>query len=486
MSVWIKQRASLTPERVGLITKDGSYTFRDLYEKATDLALFLLKKGIRTYSPVGICMKNSETMVFIIHALQLIGAKAVFFNWRLSEGELLWQVEDSETKHVVTDDAFLQVFAGFHAKISVISVSQYQKEENPQHDLKNEVSLDEICSMMYTSGTTGRPKGVLQTYGNHWWSATGSALNLGLHTEDVWLCAVPLFHISGFSIFMRSVIYGIPVHLFESFDADDINDELIKGKATIISVVSTMLSRMLQSLPANQTYSDRLRCVLLGGGPASLALLENCKQKGVPVYQTYGMTETSSQIVTLAPEHALQKPGSAGKPLFPCQIKINVEEADAEDAGDGIGEIWVKGPNVTAGYWKRDEANQQSFHDGWFRTGDIGFLDEEGFLFVIDRRADLIISGGENIYPAEIEGMLEGHEFIEEAAVIGKPDPEWGQVPVAYLVVKKEFNTADLNKWLAKRLAAYKIPKEYFVVSSLPRNASNKLMRHELKKEWTS
>jgi o-succinylbenzoate---CoA ligase len=216
--------------------------------------------------------------------------------------------------------------------------------------------------------------------------------------------------------------------------------------------------------------------MLLGGGPAALPLLEECVQKEIPVFQTYGMTETSSQIVTLSPEDSLRKLGSAGKPLFPSQLKILSDEKK-EAAVNETGEIIVKGPNVTSGYLNRDKNS----NDGWLYTGDIGYLDEEGFLFVLDRRSDLIISGGENIYPAEIEGVLASHPAIWDAGVIGSQDHKWGQVPVAFIVKHSEVSEAEIMTFCLERLAKYKIPKKIYFIDKIPRNASKKILRRELR-----
>ncbi|GAA0325825.1 o-succinylbenzoate--CoA ligase [Bacillus carboniphilus] len=469
--VWVTQRAQLTPDRIGLIFEGQSYTFQQLWEHSNKWASFLYEKGVRKGHHVGICMKNEPRMVFIIHALQLLGAKSILINRRLTAEEISWQIENSKTTCFVHDISNLEV------DILTIAIQEdTQPKTTSKAEIVDECSLDDVCSVMYTSGTTGKPKGVLHTYGNHWWSATGSALNMGLSHDDVWLAAVPLFHISGYSILMRSVIYGIPVLLYERFDEAEINEEIIKGNVTIISVVAAMLSRLLENL-SSRRYSEKFRCMLLGGGPAPYPILKECKDKQIPVYQTYGMTETASQIVTLSPEYALSKLGSAGKPLFPCQVRI-------ERKGDEQhGEILVKGPNVTHGYWERPDANTDSYVDGWFRTGDIGYLDEGGFLYVMDRRSDLIISGGENIYPAEVESVLLSHPAVREAGVVGKEHPHWGQVPVAFIVLKEEVRVDQMIEWAKTKLASYKVPKEIMVVDTLPRNASNKLLRKELRKK---
>ncbi|HLQ98076.1 MAG TPA: o-succinylbenzoate--CoA ligase, partial [Candidatus Dormibacteraeota bacterium] len=329
---------------------------------------------------------------------------------------------------------------------------------------------------IYTSGTTGFPKGVVHTYRNHWSSAIGSALNLGLDANDKWLAMLPIFHVSGLSIFMKSVIYGMPVLLFKKFQVEKVNQAIIEQGVTIVSVVTVMLQQLLEGLGKNQ-YPTSFRCMLLGGGPVPKPLLEKAKDHQVPVFQSYGMTETSSQIVTLSPSDAFRKIGSAGKPLFTAQLDII--DPDIE----GVGEIYVKGPMVTKGYYNNLTATTAAIHDHWLATGDLGYVDEEGFLYVMDRRSDLIISGGENVYPAEVEAVLTGMNHIKEVGVVGVDDDTWGQVPVAFVVKTQASVTAkELIDYAQQKLAMYKVPKQVYFVDQLPRNASNKLMRRELLK----
>jgi o-succinylbenzoate---CoA ligase len=479
---WLSNRAFLTPSRVALKTDKETITFGELHTRALSFAKKLNNLGILNGDIVALLLKNSIDMVVAIHALKYIGATTVLLNTRLTSHELLWQLEDSEPRMILTEGDFWGKFHQINEKVdcsNLHKIDEIKRVDEKDFDFVSTFKMDAVDTIMYTSGTTGKPKGVLQTYGNHWWSAIGSALNIGLHEKDVWLSAVPLFHISGLSILMRSVIYGIPVVLHETFNAEEINNSILKDEVTIISVVSTMLSQMINCL-GDRNYPTSLRCVLLGGGPAPKPLLEECKERSIPVYQTYGMTETSSQIVTLSPEYSLQKLGSAGKPLFPSQIKIISNGVEALPTHSG--EIVVKGPNVTIGYLNREDATADSIRNGWLYTGDIGYLDDEGFLYVLDRRSDLIVSGGENVYPAEIESVLLSHPFIKEVGVTGINDEKWGQVPYAFVKLEsnKSLTEEEVLTFCLERLAKYKVPKHVYFVEELPRNASNKLVRNRL------
>jgi o-succinylbenzoate---CoA ligase len=477
---WLMQRAFITPERTALKIGKREVTFQQLHNQVYQTALRLSTIGVKKGMKVAVLSHNSVEMIEILHALKYIGAITVLLNTRLTTSELVWQIEDAEVNFTFVEYGLFTEL-NEKTKITVIPFcSLYDIETNATNiSVQNEFILEDPDTIMYTSGTTGAPKGVIHTYGNHYWSAIGSALNLGIHQDDCWLACVPFYHVSGLSILMRSVIYGMKVVIHDGFDPVDVNQAIIDEKVTIISVVSTMLNQMIEKLDEKRlSFPTSLRCVLLGGGPAPLSLLEKSKERSIPVYQTYGMTETASQIITLSPEYSLRKLGSAGKPLFHSQVKIIQDGIQQESMKPG--EIVVKGPTVTGGYLNRDDATRAAFQDGWLYTGDIGYLDEEGFLFVLDRRKDLIISGGENIYPAEIENVLLSHPDVLDAGVTGVSDLKWGSVPVAFVVCKKEIKKEELLRYCQQRLARYKIPKNIYFSPSLPRNATNKLQRHKL------
>jgi o-succinylbenzoate---CoA ligase len=478
----LKKRSHLTPNRVAVIFDHQEVTFLELYERAFEAAQKLAYQGVKAEQNVAVMLSNHLDTVSILFGLQLLGCRIVFINNRLTANEIQWQLADSQATLLITEEKFAAIYTNLNGKI--ISKEELHKVDGTTFEIQEEIDLGNICSIMYTSGTTGKPKGVLQTYENHWWSATASALNLGIQEDDRWLCAVPLFHISGFSILMRSVIYGMTVILHEGFKEELVIKDIVENRVSIISVVTTMVKRILEHLGTTSIPSS-FRCMLAGGGPIPKSLLEECVKKNIPVYQTYGMTETASQVVTLSPEDSLRKLGSAGKPLFPVQLKI-VDPAGVQLNANEPGEIVIKAPNVTIGYLNRPDETKAKMANGWLLTGDIGYVDEEGFLYVLDRRSDLIISGGENIYPAEIEGVIQAHELVADAGVIGVPDESWGQVPLA-LVVKKEnvlLTEQELHSYCQERLAKYKNPKQFIFVEELPRNAAKKLMRHQLRKWW--
>jgi len=475
MPHWLSKQAELNPYKIAIETNAKSLTFLELKNESQVFAKKLASFGVKQHARVAVLSANHLDMVIAIHALSYLNAVVVLLNTRLSKQELHYQLEQSEATFLILTEGLKD-----EKNLAFQKQKTFQDVRN-QHEvdasLSTHIDLNVPFTMMFTSGTTGLPKGVIHTYGNHWWSAIGSVLNLGLTEKDKWLLMLPMFHVGGLSILIRSVIYGMSVYLLEKYDAQFVYRAIVQKRITILSVVTLMLRELLEEM-GKEELPSYVRCLLLGGGSVPDDLLQQVREKNIPLFQSYGLTETSSQIVTLSKEDALEKLGSAGKPLFPAEIKI------ANQNHEGVGEIWVKGPMVMDGYIKDETANKLAFENGWFKTGDIGYLDSEGFLYVVDRRSDLIISGGENIYPSEVENKILQLEYVHEAAVVGKKDDDWGQVPVAFVVRESDqLSEKTIQDYLKDVLATYKIPKKIIFRESLPKNASNKIMRHQLKKQ---
>lgn len=474
---WLTKQAYLVPERTALELESGEViSFFELKEESETFAKKLQTLGIKKGDHVGILSTNNPSFIIGIHALSYIGAVAVLLNTRLTKDEIAYQLSDSDTSFILTCDSLERFARGLPRAIKTRTFSEINTLHAGDYVIRDEIKLDEAFTIIYTSGTTGFPKGVVHTYGNQWWSAVGSALNLGMLDSDKWLATLPFFHVGGLSIFIRSVIYGIPVYMVEKFSAEAVHHAIMKKGVTIASVVPVMLKRLIEHLDEG-SYPAGFRCMLLGGSAAPPMLLEQAKSRCVPVFQSYGMTETSSQIVTLSPSEALDKVGSSGKSLLPAQVRIH------NKGNDGIGEVHVKGPMVTKGYYNNESETKKTFSNGWLSTGDLGYMDKDGFIYIVDRRKDLIVSGGENVYPREVEEALLSIDGIDEAGVIGIDDKEWGKVPVACIVGNGTALTREqILASLKKSLAGFKIPKKFFFMDDLPKNASQKLLRSELLK----
>ncbi|QDP99857.1 o-succinylbenzoate--CoA ligase [Lysinibacillus fusiformis] len=469
---WILQRAYLTPLRCALTYEGQTWTFQELNELSMKRARQLTALGVKQKDRIAIMGPSTSGLIVMIYACMHLQCEMVMLNRRLSKSEIAYQLEDSQAVTVIVADEDAKKLPTNSLAHHLFSAVEQSSEQAV--DVAKEWSIAQTTSIMYTSGTTGFPKGVRQTVGNHQASATSSVLNLGLQADDTWLCAVPLFHISGFSILVRSLLYGNKVQLYEHFDVDTIAPNIIDGSATYMSVVAVTLERILSALEQRSAQaSPHFKMILAGGGPVPMDYLKRARALHLAVAQTYGMTETSSQTATLASEDALHKIGSAGKPLFFNQIKI------LEPNAQGEGEICIRGPHVTPGYIGRF-AQKSSTIEGWLHTGDVGYIDEDGYLYVVDRRADLIISGGENIYPAEIENVLLAHSAVKEAGVCGIDHERWGQVPIAFVVLKQQVSIEQLLAFCQINLAKYKIPKEIIVIDELPRNGAKKLLRRKL------
>ncbi len=465
-----------------------AWSYQTLFEKATALAGRLQRIGeVGVGDRVAVIARHGLVFTVVMHALMQANAILVPINTRLAVKEVVWQLRNAGVKLMIADASHEEFASRISATlrdegitVPLLTMAGDEEGNNDVPVYRTRVELENVHAIVYTSGTTGFPKGAMITYGNHFWGATGSAFRLGLSTEDRWLIPMPLFHVGGLAVLMRSLIYGTTVEIHEQFDAQKVMASLRTKKVTLLSVVAVMLQRMLAM--DDETFPQGVRAVLLGGGPAPRVLLDECIKRNVPALFSYGLTESNSQAATLTIKDSLRKIGSAGQPLLMNEVKI-VEDG-REQPVYSAGEILLRGPTVVKGYYHRPDATADAFQGGWLHTGDIGYLDEEGYLYVLDRRQDLIISGGENVYPAEIEAVLQEHEHVLEAGVAGMQDDEFGQAPFAVVCVEagSSLDEDELKAFCASRLAKYKVPKAIRFAEGLPRNAAGKLLRRELLK----
>ncbi|HUQ99349.1 MAG TPA: o-succinylbenzoate--CoA ligase [Gemmatimonadaceae bacterium] len=490
---WIASHAATRPDQIALLAAGESWTFEQLDAEITRTARRLAGLGVEPGDRIVTLLQNGLVAAVLPHATLRLGATLVPLNVRLTDSELAWQIRDAAPRLIIVEASTLRsIQSTRNSGITIVSITEDPAQNlntaafgecgEADVELRLDHPADAVLAVIYTSGTTGTPKGAMLSVGNFWWSAIGSALNLGSEHDDRWLACLPLFHVGGLSIVMRSAIYGITAVVHDGFDPKAVNEAMDNDAVTIASVVPVMLQRMLDAR-GDRPYPPTLRCVLVGGGPVPKTLLERCASLGVPVVQTYGLTECCSQVATLSPDEALDRIGSAGKALTPNEIRVVTSDGN-QAAADEAGEILVRGPVVMAGYSGQPEATLRAIVDGWLRTGDIGRIDADGYLYVLDRRDDLIITGGENVYPAEVEAVLQSHPSIDEVAVIGVNDAEWGQriVAIARLGDGLDADPATLQIFCRERLAGYKVPSEFrFVSGPLPRTASGKLRRIALR-----
>lgn len=464
---WLLKQAATQPNQIAIDDGNERLSFAEL-KKQVEVVVGKIDH-LNPGSRVGLLATNTLMSYKLALAIMCSGRTIVWLNWRLAGEELERQIKDSGLQLCLVENSLWR--SGMTNPFK--SYSAFLITNADPGELIPVFKSDWVASIMYTSGMTGKPKGVLQTFGNHFYSAVSSALNLGLSSADKWLCVAPIFHISGFSIIMRGLIYGMTVRLVEKFRAEEIERILANETVTIMSVVPFMLKKLIQQQNKTNThYNSAFRCMLLGGGTIDRETLEICLQRSIPVVQCYGMTETCSQIVALRSIDALLKLGSVGQPLFSTQLKLSKD-----------GEILLKTPALTPGYLNLPDKLPSKMIDGWYRTGDIGHLDKEGYLYIDGRADEMLISGGENIFPQEVEQVYQRYPQINEVAVVGQNDSVWGQVPVAFVVSDRRLSTTKLMNYGYEHLARYKVPQHYIFVSELPKNASGKIRRFMLREK---
>ena len=455
-----------------MIARGATLTYAELEARVDALAAELGALGIPPGEPLGAWLPPVPESVIVIHAIARVGAVLVPLNTRLTPEELAWQIGHVGARYVV-------VAAGDAPGLPQ-GVERLDPFRPPLHAPRPTLParrspLPDVQAIVFTSGTSGRAKGALVTFANQFWSAMASALRIGMLPDDRWLCPLPLYHVGGLAIVWRSCLYGTAMVFAESPRIEDLASDLRDLGATLVSLVPTQLHRLLEH-DADSLRGVRL--VLLGGAAATPDLMTRAQAAGVRVAPTYGLTETTSQIATQRPDDALRKPGSVGKALPWSRLRV-VREDGLEAAIGAPGEIVVSGPTVFRGYWRDAAATAVALRDGVLHTGDIGYVDSDGDLWVLQRRTDLIISGGENVYPAEVEAVLTAHPDVAAACAVGVPDAEWGQRVAAAVVPAPGSALTDvtLNVFARERLAGYKVPRQWRIVDALPLTASGKVVR---------
>ena len=465
---WLAERARRDADRPALRCEHEELTFAELAERAGRLAAELRALGLRAGDRLALLMNPSVRMVETVHAAQWSGLVVVPLNTRLTPIELTGIVADADPALLVHDPDLATLVPPGVRSIPAAG------ESAPHAAIPAPTALepDSVFTILFTSGTTGRPKGAMLTHANHAASAAASRANLGARGDDRWLVTLPLHHVGGLSILFRSALDGVPLTLERRFDAASALRTIAAGDVTLTSLVATTLMRLVDSL-GDRPCPGRLRAVLVGGGPVPHALVERARRHGIPALPTYGLTEAASQVTT-AP---LAAPcGGAGVPV--CGTELRIADADEQ----GIGEILVRGPTVMSEYFRDPAATARALRGGWLHTGDLGRIDSRGELHVADRRSDLIVSGGENVYPAEVEAVLLAHPAVAEAGVFAEPDAEWGQRVCAAVVLRSgaAATAEEIRTFAAARLARFKVPRQLALLASLPRTSSGKLQRHRL------
>jgi O-succinylbenzoic acid--CoA ligase len=480
-------RARTTPDRTALVddVTGDAWAYRELDRDVSETATALLDAGVDRHVRIGTLLGTRVAFVRIVHAAMRLGVELVPLNVRLTPSELRHQVDRADVDFLVaesdTESAATELFDGRILGVdptddpAVNALSEYGDgmDANAQPVLQ---SRDETAVIMFTSGTTGRPKAVRLTAGNLVASATASAFRLGVTPDDRWLLTLPMYHMGGLAPVFRSALYGTTVVLRESFDVGETIRTVSDREITGVSLVPTMLKRLLD---AGWFPPDHLRVVLLGGAPASAELIDRCESRGVPVHPTYGMTETASQIATARPEEAFAHEGTVGQPLFGTSVAVVDEDGECLPPGE-TGELVVDGPTVSPGYLD-DAATADALSERGLHTGDVGYRDENGRLWVLNRLDDRILTGGELVDPGEVVDVLRGHVAVEDVAVVGLDDPEWGERVAALVVADGQITPDELASFCDGRLAGFKRPRRWGFCDELPRTASGTVDREAVR-----
>lgn len=493
---WIAHHAGRRPTKLAIhdLHTGRKLTYADLDARIGRLTAVLAAKGIKKGDRIALLAPNGTEYFELQFACGRLGAIMLPLNWRLTVPELEYILSDASPKLLVHDKDFA-------AQATMLSANRLEIDPD-RTDSAYEIALakagpapvavalthDDIGMVMYTSGTTGHPKGAIITHGMVFWNCVNLGIPALITPETVQLVLLPLFHTGGLNCYANPVLHaGGTIVVMRTFDPGQALDCISAPSLGITHVfaVPAPYQFMMQHPKFQGADLSRLRIAGVGGAPCALAILETWIARGVPLVQGWGMTETSPAGTMLDAADAIAKLGSAGKAMMHTSIRV-VDDEGNDVATNGIGELLIKGPNITPGYWNNPEATDRSFTDGWLHTGDAARLDEEGFVYIVDRWKDMYISGGENVYPAEVENVLFQISAVADAAIIGVPNERWGEVGMAIIVRKpgQDLIEGDVIQHCLGRLAKFKVPQSVAFVDALPRNATGKVLKRELRTQF--
>lgn len=467
VALWARAR----PDRVALRMGGETWTYGRLEQAVFRAAASFLRQGLASGEHVSIEFDASQGLHFAasLHALQRADLLPILLGQRLTEPERVERRTRANVDYALTAVPHEGPTPGRSGDAGAPKPPQFERR------------LDATAAICFTSGTEGKPRAVVLTHGNLLWSALASARNLGVRADDLWLACLPLHHVGGLSILTRSAYYGTAVLIHERFDAAAVNEAIDREGVTLVSLVPPMLERLLEAR-GGKPFPASLRAALIGGGPAPLELLERAATLRMMALPTYGLTETTSQITTLSPGEWPAGLESSGRPLPFAHVEVR-DPGGRVFAPREEGEIVVRGPMVTRGYFDEVSDTATVTAGRWLRTGDFGMWDEQGRLIVLDRRADRIVVGGENVSPSEVERVLSAHPAVAEVCVVGLPAGAWGHEVAAAVTLRSGANvTLDaLREHASRALSSFKLPRRLHVAASLPRNAAGKVLRREVR-----
>ncbi len=497
---WSAYHANVRPNKIAIrdLSHNTTLTYKELDARANSLAEWLQTKGVNKGDRVAILAQNCPEFFELEFACAKIGAIELPLNWRLTKPELEYILNDSTPQVLIYDSMFMDVSidllkdCNISESLQVESGKESQYEDALQGSLGNfnevESTQEDLIMIMYTSGTTGHPKGAMINHQMQLYNAINLASPAFVASDSVQLVVLPLFHTGGMNCYANPILHaGGELILIKEFDpalALSILGSSIY-KVSHFFAVPAPYQFMMNHPDFNKTDLSNLRVAGIGGAPCAEAILKTWSDRGVSMLQGWGMTETSPGGIGLDAADAERKLGSAGKPVMYTEVKVVDEEGKELPWGE-VGELYIKGPNITPGYWNKPEATADSFIDGWLKTGDAARFDDEGFVYIVDRWKDMYISGGDNVYPAEIENVLYQLPQIAEAAIIGVPDERWGETGKAFLALKpgQSLEAKDVISHCLENLAKFKVPASVEFIESLPRNATGKVLKRRLREDF--